>query len=88
MLQWKEKVMRTLVLLAAAAMTASPALAGSQSSNSSSNSSSDNGVVRERLVETHCEDGYCERYVRKRVSRDDGRRYESERLRRYRAYDD
>ncbi|WP_244564423.1 hypothetical protein [Rhizobium sullae] len=76
--------MRTqLVLFAAMAMTTSLAEAGSQSSNTSSNSSSNNGVVRERVVDTYCEDGrrrlktaedsYCERYVLRRVYRDDWR---------------
>ncbi|NRP73784.1 hypothetical protein ILFOPFJJ_04697 [Ensifer psoraleae] len=71
---------------AAVAMTTGTAEAGSQSSNSSSNSSSNNGVVHERIVETYCEDGYCERYVLRRVYRnhghDGGRRY------RERYYDD
>ncbi len=48
-------------------MTTSVAQAGSQSSNTSSKSSSNNGVVRERIVDTYCEDGYCESYVKRRV---------------------
>lgn len=63
----------TLVLLAVVAMTTSTAQAGSQSSNTSSDSSSSNGVVRERIVDAYCEDGYCERYVQRRVFCDDGR---------------
>jgi hypothetical protein len=71
----------TLVIVAAAAMTAGVAQAANQSSNTSSNSSSNNGVVRERVVDSYCEDGYCERYVQRRVYRDDRR------SRRYRDYD-
>jgi hypothetical protein len=52
-------------------MATGVAHAGSQSSNTSSNSSSNNGVVRERVADTYCEDGYCERYVVRRVYRDD-----------------
>ncbi|MCV9997278.1 hypothetical protein OE766_03345 [Pararhizobium sp. YC-54] len=62
-----------LVLFAVAAMTTGPAQAGSQSSNTSSDSSSNNGVVRERIVDTYCEDGSCERYVRRRVFCEDWR---------------
>lgn len=69
------------LLFGLAAMTATAAHAGSQSSNTSSNSSSNNGVVRERVADTYCEDGYCERYVSRRVYRDDRRQ------RRYRDYD-
>jgi hypothetical protein len=63
----------TLVLFAVAAMTTGTAQAGSQSSNTSSDSSSNNGAVHERIVNTYCEDGYCERYVQRRVSCDDWR---------------
>ncbi len=83
--------MRIMLMTAAAglAMTAGAAGAASQSSNSSSHSSSNNGVVRERVVDTYCEDGYCDRYVSRRVYRDDRRGWR-ERLRRerYRDYDD
>lgn len=57
-----------------------PTAASAQSSNTSSNSSSNNGVVNERVVDTYCDDGYCERTVERRVYRDgsnrdwDGRR--------------
>ncbi|MCA1440621.1 hypothetical protein I6F07_10390 [Ensifer sp. IC4062] len=69
-----------LVLLAAVAITAGTAMAGSQSSNSSSNSSSNNGVVRERVFETYCEDGHCQRYLLRRLYRDDeGKRRSPER---------
>lgn len=63
--------------------------AGNQSSNTSSNSSSNNGVVRERVVDRYCEDGYCTRTVSRRVYRDDdGRRYRGDGRRyRYRDYD-
>jgi hypothetical protein len=60
-----------LVVFAAAAMTTSMVPAGSQSSNTSSNRSSNSGVVRERIVDSYCEDGICQRYVRHRVYRDD-----------------
>ncbi len=51
--------MRIMLMTAAAglAMTAGAAGAASQSSNSSSNSSSNNGVLREHVVDTYCEDG-------------------------------
>ncbi len=83
--------MRIMLMTAAAglAMTAGAAGAASQWSSSSSNSSSNNGVVREHVVDTYCEDGYCDRYVSHRVYRDDRRGWR-ERLRRerYRDYDD
>lgn len=62
-----------MFLAALATVLASAAHAGSQSSNSSSNSSSNNGVVRERISETRCRDGFCERRVQRRIYRDDGR---------------
>jgi hypothetical protein len=63
-----------LLLVASATMMATViAHADSQSSNTSSNSSSNNGVVRETIVDTYCEDGYCERYVLRRVYQDDRR---------------
>ena len=70
-----KKVVRSALLaaLAATLMAASAAQAGSQSSNTSSNSSSNNGVVRERVDDSYCEDGYCERYRHRRVYRDDPR---------------
>lgn len=64
-----------ILLLAMVATGATPALAGSQSSNTSSNSSSNNGVVRERIVDSYCEDGDCVRTIERRVYRDDGRRW-------------
>lgn len=73
-----------LVLVAAMAITASTALAGSQSSNSSSNISTNNGIVSERVVETHCEDGRCQRYLLHRIYRED----DGERSYRERYYDD
>jgi hypothetical protein len=67
-----------------AVFAATSAQAGSQSSNTSSNSSSNNGVVRERVVDTYCEGGYCERWVQRRVYRDDRqkRRYRDRERRR------
>ncbi|HZB56120.1 MAG TPA: hypothetical protein VE527_20985 [Reyranella sp.] len=59
------------MLLAGGAMMAASAKAGSQSSNTSSNSSSNNGVVRERVDSSYCENGYCERYIDRRIYRDD-----------------
>ncbi|APO67850.1 hypothetical protein ACDY96_35770 [Rhizobium mongolense] len=73
-----------LVIFAAAAMTTSMAEAGSQSSNTSSNRSSNSGVVRERIVDTYCEDGFCQRYVRHRVYRDDWQSGHERERRRYR----
>lgn len=61
------------LLAGGAVMAASAATAGSQSSNTSSNSSSNNGVVRERVVDRYCEDGYCERSIDRRIYRDDRR---------------
>ena len=79
-----------LILLGAALGASSAALAGSQSSNTSSNSSSNNGVVRERVADTYCENGWCERVVERRVYRDDrrARRYRDDRRypERYREY--
>jgi hypothetical protein len=76
------------------ALAASPALA--QSSNTSSNSSSNNGYVREQIVDRYCDGGYCERTVVRRNYWDDrsqyrrsareGRRWQRERLRRWRGY--
>jgi hypothetical protein len=62
-----------LAALATTFMAASAAQAGSQSSNSSSNSSSNNGVVRERVDNSYCVNGYCERYIDRRTFRDDRR---------------
>lgn len=60
------------VMLAGTAMLAAgTAYAGNQSSNTSSNSSSNNGVVRERVIDRYCEDGYCERRIQRRIYRDD-----------------
>ena len=74
-----------LAIFALALSAGGAAQADSQSSNTSSNSSSNNGVVRERMVDTYCEGGYCERYVQRRVYRDDRRR-RYERDRRYREW--
>lgn len=52
-------------------LIAAPALA--QSSNTSSNSSSNNGVVRERIADSYCDRGGCDRSVVRRTYRDDGR---------------
>ena len=62
-----------LALFAAAAMTASAGQADSQSSNTSSNSSSNNGVVRERVADSYCDNEYCRRSIERRVYRDDRR---------------
>jgi hypothetical protein len=79
--------MLKLFLVATSIMTmAGAAQAGSQSSNTSSNSSSNNGVLRERIADVYCEDGDCERYVLRRVYRDDrrDRRYSDYDRRQYR----
>lgn len=47
-----------------------PTSANAQSSNTSSNSSSNNGVVRERIVDTYCNDGICTRTVDRHVYRE------------------
>jgi hypothetical protein len=60
-----------MLLAGGAVMAAGAANAGSQSSNSSSNSSSNNGVVRERVDSSYCQNGYCERYIDRRIYRDD-----------------
>jgi hypothetical protein len=60
-----------MLLAGGAVMTAGAATAGSQSSNTSSNSSSNNGVVRERVDNSYCVNGYCERYIDRRIYRDD-----------------
>lgn len=54
-------------------VAASAATAGSQSSNTSSNSSSNNGVVRERVDSSYCGNGYCQRYIDRRIHWDDHR---------------
>lgn len=64
---------------------------GNTSSNSSSNSSSNNGRVRQRIVETYCDDYGCDRYVERRRYRDDRRRWRERERRwrmRYRDRDD
>lgn len=61
--------MRNLSVLIALSI-AIPASAQAQSSNTSSNSSSNNGVVRERTVDTYCDGGYCTRTVERNVYRD------------------
>lgn len=63
-------MLRTL-MLAGLALFAAPALA--QSSNSSSNSSSNNGYGRERIVDSYCDRGWCERTVVRRNYSDDRR---------------
>ena len=60
-----------MLLASSAMMATSAAKAGSQSSNTSSNSSSNNGVVRERVDSSYCANGYCERYIDRRIYRDD-----------------
>lgn len=72
------------VLFAVAAMTTNVAQAGSQSSNTNSNSSSDNGAVREVIVDTYCENDYCERYVKRRVFMEDWSKYRGRDRGRYR----
>lgn len=66
-----------LMIFVSAAFVASAAQAGSQSSNTNSNSSSNNGVVRERVIDSYCDYGYCRRYIHRKISRDDrpSRRY-------------
>jgi hypothetical protein len=59
--------------LVATFVAASAAQAGSQSSNTSSNSSSNNGVVRERVYDSYCANGYCQRSIQRRVYRDEPR---------------
>lgn len=91
--------LQMMVIAAAGAvfMTAPSAYAGNQSSNTSSNNSSNNGFVRDRVVDTYCEDGYCQRSVSRRTYRDDdgwvyrdGKRYRklSRKNDDYRRYDD
>jgi len=53
------------------ALAAAPAVA--QSSNTSSNSSSNNGYVRERVVGSYCDRGWCERTIVRRNYWDDRR---------------
>lgn len=62
---------RTILIAIAIAV---PSIASAQSSNTSSNSSSNNGVVRERTVDTYCDDGYCTRLVERNVYRDGSNR--------------
>jgi hypothetical protein len=62
-----------MLLAGGAVMAASAAKAGSQSSNTSSNSSSNNGVVRERVDNSYCVNGFCERYIDRRIYWDDRR---------------
>lgn len=69
----RNAVLTAILLAGGAVMGASVAQAGSQSSNTSSNSSSNNGVVRERIDSSYCENGYCERYIDRRIYRDDRR---------------
>lgn len=57
------------VIGAGLAVVPTPALG--QSSNTSSNSSSNNGVVRERIVESYCDRGWCDRQVVRRRYWDD-----------------
>lgn len=47
-----------------------PAMANAQSSNTSSNSSSNNGVVRETVIDTYCDDGFCTRTSERSVYHD------------------
>ena len=81
----RNAALATMLLAGGAMMAASVAKAGSQSSNTSSNSSSNNGVVRERVDSSYCENGYCERYIDRRIYRDDrGARWPRNYDRRYR----
>ena len=43
-------------------------------------------MVRERVVDTYCEDGWCERVTERRVYRDDRRRYRDRRYHGDRRY--
>ena len=67
----RDAALATMLLAGSAVMAASAANAGSQSSNTSSNSSSNNGVVRERIDSSYCQNGFCERYIDRRIYRDD-----------------
>ena len=69
----RNAALAAMLLAGGAVMTAGAATAGSQSSNTSSNSSSNNGVVRERVDSSYCQNGYCERYIDRRIYRDDRR---------------
>ena len=69
----RNAALAAMLLAGGAVMAASAAKAGSQSSNTSSNSSSNNGVVRERVDSSYCKNGYCERYIDRRIHRDDRR---------------
>jgi hypothetical protein len=71
--QERSRLVRVKLIITAAVAALAAGTAGAQSSNTSSNSSSNNGVVRERIVDTYCDRGYCERYVQRRVYRDDRR---------------
>lgn len=69
----RNATLAAILSAAGSVMVAGAAEAGSQSSNTSSNSSSNNGVVRERVDSSYCENGYCERYIDRRIYRDDRR---------------
>lgn len=69
----RNAALAAMLLAGSAVMAASAAKAGNQSSNTSSNSSSNNGVVRERVDDSYCRNGYCKRYIDRRIYRDDGR---------------
>ncbi len=69
----RKVTLAAMMLVGGVVMTAGTAVAGSQSSNTSSNSSSNNGVVRERIDSSYCVNGYCERYIDRRIFRDDRR---------------
>ena len=78
--------MKFLLVAAATVLATGLAQAGSQSSSTHSSRSSNNGVVRERTVETYCQDTSCETRVERRTYRDDrsNRRYwEHDRYREY-----
>jgi hypothetical protein len=66
------RIFDAVVPAAVIAAVAAPA-AMAQSSNTSSNSSSNNGVVRERIADSYCNRGGCDRSVVRRTYRDDGR---------------
>ena len=69
----RKAALAAMLLAGGAVMAASAAKAGSQSSNTSSNSSSNNGVVRERIDSSYCQNGWCERYIDRRIYWDDRR---------------
>ncbi len=82
----KSRILILAVLAAAAAVaTATAALAGDRRSNVITDRQSHNGYVRERIDDTYCVDGYCERIVTRRAYREglprwrEARRYRHDR---------